>query len=155
MSQHRATIRWKSATHEFLAGRYSREHVWRFDGGLTVPASSSPAVVRVPYSNPANIDPEEAYVASISSCHMLTFLHLARVAGFQIDSYDDEAVGETVKNDSGVPWVGTVVLNPKIVYGGDKRPSPDEEDHLHHQAHEQCFISQSIKTAVTVAKVSQ
>jgi organic hydroperoxide reductase OsmC/OhrA len=152
MSQHTATIVWKSESPDFMTGRYSRAHAWRFDGGLTVPASSSPAVVRAPLSNPANIDPEEAYVASISSCHMLTYLHLARLAGFSIESYEDQAVGETVKNERGVPWIATVVLAPRIVYGADKRPTPEEEDRLHHQAHEQCFVSQSIRTEVTVKR---
>ena len=122
MSQHKATISWKGGGSDYAAGRYSREHSWSFDGGLTVPASSSPAVVRPPMSNPANVDPEEAYVAAISSCHMLTFLHVARIAGFQIDAYDDEAVGDMAKNAEGVSWVATVTLNPRITYGGDKRP---------------------------------
>jgi organic hydroperoxide reductase OsmC/OhrA len=152
MSQHKAIVSWKSATTEFLAGRYSREHVWRFDGGLEVPASAAPSVVRPPFSNPANVDPEEAFVASLSSCHMLTFLHLARLRGFQIDGYEDEAIGEMAKNEHGIPWVATVTLNPKIAYGGEKRPTPEEEDHLHHLAHEQCFISQSVKTTVTVRR---
>jgi organic hydroperoxide reductase OsmC/OhrA len=153
MSQHKATICWSAATPEYMSGKYSREHTWSFDGGLTVPASSSPAVVRVPLSNPANVDPEEAYVASLSSCHMLTFLHVARVAGFHVDRYDDEAVGEMAKNERGVPWIATVTLNPKITYAGDKRPSAAEEAELHHKAHEGCFISQSVKTEVKVAGV--
>jgi organic hydroperoxide reductase OsmC/OhrA len=154
MSQHKATINWQSVAPDlFPSGRYSREHTWTFDGGLTVPASSSPAVVRAPLSNPANIDPEEAFVASLSSCHMLTYLHLARLAGFQIASYIDEAVGDMAKNEHGVPWIATCVLNPRIVYAGDKRPSSEEEERLHHQAHEQCFVSQSVKTAVTVNRV--
>ncbi len=152
MSQHTATIQWTNTSPDFMTGRYSREHTWRFDGGLSVPASSSPAVVRAPLSNPANIDPEEAYVASISSCHMLTYLHLARIAGFAIESYEDQAVGETVKNERGVPWIATVVLAPRIVYGGDKRPTPEDEDRLHHQSHEQCFVSQSIRTEITVKR---
>jgi organic hydroperoxide reductase OsmC/OhrA len=151
MSQHKATISWSAATPEFMSGKYSREHTWSFDGGLTVPASSSPAVVRVPLSNPANVDPEEAYVASLSSCHMLTFLHVARLAGFQIDRYDDDAVGDMAKNERGIPWIATVTLNPKVTYGGDKRPSAAEEAELHHKAHEGCFISQSVKTDVKVA----
>jgi len=153
MSQHKATIDWNRGSAEFSKGRYSREHTWRFDGGLSVAASSSPAVVPVPWSNIAAIDPEEAFVASIASCHMLTFLHVARLAGFDIESYEDEAVGHTAPNEKRVPWVATVTLNPKIVYGGDKRPTAEEEAHLHHLAHEQCFISQSVKTAVTVAGV--
>jgi organic hydroperoxide reductase OsmC/OhrA len=151
--EHKAIISWRTSGGDFTRGRYSREHTWSFDGGLTVPASSSPAVVPTPLSNPAHVDPEEAFVASLSSCHMLTFLHLARLAGFQVDSYDDHAVGHMSPNDKGVPWVSNVTLNPKIVYGGDRRPSPEEEAHLHHQAHEQCFISQSVRTEVTVAGV--
>lgn len=153
MSQHTATITWNAATPDFMQGRYSREHTWSFDGGLTVPASASPAVVRPPMSNPANIDPEEAYVASISSCHMLTFLHVARRAGFHIDAYVDEAVGHTTPNERKVPWVSTVTLNPKITYGGERRPTPEEEARLHHQAHDECFIAQSVKTEIKVAGV--
>src|SRR5437773_5968957 len=93
MSEHKATISWKRTSPDFLKGKYSREHTWTFDGGTTVPASPSPSVVPVPYSNPANVDPEEAFVASVSSCHMLTFLYLACQRGFQVDSYDDEAAG--------------------------------------------------------------
>lgn len=152
MSQHKATLSWKSSSPgDFMAGKFSREHTWSFDGGLQVPASSSPAVVRPPMSNPANIDPEEAYVASISSCHMLTFLYAAKIAGFQIDAYEDEAVGEMAKSATGVPWMATVTLNPRISYGGDKRPSPAEETELHKKAHHGCFIAQSVKTDIKVA----
>ena len=154
MSQHTAKIAWRRAEPGFLEGRYSREHTWSFDGGLSVAASSSPAVVRAPYSNPANIDPEEAFVASISSCHMLTFLHVARLAGFQVDSYEDEAVGHTTPNERRVPWVSAVTLSPRITYGGERRPTPDEESRLHHQAHDGCFIAQSVKTEITVTGVA-
>jgi organic hydroperoxide reductase OsmC/OhrA len=150
MSQHRARISW-NGTGDFLKGKFSREHSWTFDGGLVVPASSSPSVVPAPYSNPANIDPEEAFVASLSSCHMLTFIYLAYKGGFLVESYDDDAVGVLTKNDKGVPWISEVVLNPAVRYGGDKRPTAEQEEALHHAAHEQCFISQSVKTAVRVA----
>jgi len=153
MAQHKATIEWNRGDADFLKGRYSREHKWLFDGGLSVAASSSPAVVPVPWSNIAAIDPEEAFVASLSSCHMLTFLHVARLGGFDVASYHDQAVGHTAPNEKRVPWVATVVLNPKIVYAGDKRPTDEEEAHLHHLAHEQCFIAQSVKTEVKVAGV--
>ena len=133
-----------------MQGRFSRAHTWAFDGGLVVAASASPAVVRPPLSDPSAIDPEEAFVASLSSCHMLTFLHLARRAGFQVDSYEDAAVGELTKNTAGVLSISAVKLSPRIVYGGDKRPSPDELEQLHHDAHEQCFIAQSVKTEITV-----
>ncbi len=150
MSEHKATIKWRRTSPEFLKGRYSREHTWVFDGGFTVPASPSPFVVPVPYSNPAHVDPEEAFVAAISSCHMLTFLHLASKSGFQVDSYDDEAVGVMAKNEKGVSWVSLVKLNPKIAFGGGKLPTPADQEQLHHLAHEQCYIANSIKTALVV-----
>jgi organic hydroperoxide reductase OsmC/OhrA len=150
MSEHKAFVSWKCTSPAFLTGKYSREHAWIFDGGATVPASSSPSVVPVPNSNPAFVDPEEAFVASISSCHMLTFLYLACRRGFQVDSYHDEAIGHVTKNEKGVPWVSLVTLHPRIVYGGDKQPTPADEGQLHHLAHEQCFIANSIKTEVKV-----
>ena len=150
MSEHRATIRWAHTEGDFLKGRYSREHTWTFDGGLMVPASPSPSAVPKPYCNEANVDPEEAFVASLSSCHMLTYLFLAMKAGFQVVSYEDEAVGTMTKNERGIFWVSSVVLNPRIVYGGDKRPTHEDESRLHHAAHDQCFISNSVKTEVTV-----
>src|SRR4051812_43112315 len=145
MSEHRATIRWKSEG-DFTKGRFSREHTWSFDGGMTIAASSSPSAVPLPYSNPANVDPEEAFVAALSSCHMMTFLFLAFRKGFQVAAYDDDAVGMMTKNERGVLWVSSVVLRPVITYAGDKRPTPAEEEELHHRAHEQCFIAQSVKT---------
>lgn len=150
MSDHKATITWKRTSPDFLKGKYSREHSWTFDGGLTIPASPSPSVVPTPYSNPANVDPEEAYVASISSCHMLTFLYLASKQGFIVDSYTDEAVGTMTKNEKGVSWVSLVTLHPQIIYSGEKLPTQADEEHLHHLAHEQCFIANSVKTEITV-----
>jgi organic hydroperoxide reductase OsmC/OhrA len=134
-----------------LKGKYSREHSWTFDGGLTVPASSSPSVVRPPYSNPAHVDPEEAFVAAIASCHMLTFLYLAARAGYEVGSYVDEAVGTMSNNERGVPWVSRVVLAPKIAYLGGKVPAASEETRLHEQAHHDCFISNSVKTEIVVS----
>jgi organic hydroperoxide reductase OsmC/OhrA len=150
MSEHRATIRWHGGGGDYLKGRYSREHTWTFDGGLTVPASSSPSVVPPPMSNPAHVDPEEAFVASLSSCHMLTYLYLCQRAGYVVASYDDEAIGVMTKNEQGVPWISTVTLHPRVVYGGDKQPAREDEERLHHAAHEGCFISQSVKTTVDV-----
>ena len=150
MSQHKATVSWKSDSENFLTGKYSRVHTWTFDGGAVVAASASPSVVPAPYSSAAGVDPEEAFVASISSCHMLTYLFLAYQRGFQVDSYQDVATGEMAKNEKGVPWVSSVVLRPKIAYSGDKIPSEAEVAELHHQSHEQCFIANSIKTQVTV-----
>lgn len=151
MSEHKAFILWENTGGEFTKGRYSREHLWKFDGGVSVPASPSPSVVPPPYSNPACVDPEEAFVAAVSSCHMLTYLYVAGRQGFQVDRYEDEAVGVMTKNEAGVPWVSRITLNVHIQYGGGKPPTPEEEDHLHHLAHEQCYIANSIRTAVTVA----
>jgi|SRR5580765_3536768 len=150
MSEHKATITWSRRDDDFLKGKYSREHTWAFDGGLKLPASPSPAVVPAPYSNPADIDPEEAFVASVSSCHMLTFLHLASKEGFQVDSYQDESIGLMTKNEEGVPWISSIILNPKIAWSGSKLPSLEEQHRLHHLAHQQCFIANSIKTQVEV-----
>lgn len=123
-----------------------------FDGGARVPASASPAVVPAPWSNPANVDPEEAYVAAIASCHMLTFLFVASKAGFTVEAYRDDAIGMMAKNTSGVPWVAKVTLAPQIRWGA-RRPSTEEEDRLHEAAHEGCFIAQSVKTEITVTPV--
>lgn len=150
MSEHKAIIRWTRSGPDFLKGKYSREHSWTFDDGLTIPASPSPFVVPAPWSNAASVDPEEAFVASISSCHMLTFVWLASRAGFIADSYEDEALGAMSKNERGVPWIGTVKLRPRIVWSGEKTPAAADLDRLHHAAHEQCFIANSIKTVVTV-----
>jgi organic hydroperoxide reductase OsmC/OhrA len=153
MSEHKAKIQWKFSQGDFLKGTYSREHSWTFDGGVTVPASSSPFAVRVPFSNPANVDPEEAFVASLSSCHMLTFLYVASRKGFEIMSYEDDAVGVLTKNEHGNLWVSSVVLHPRITYGA-KTPTREEEDQMHHAAHDQCFIANSVKTDVKVSSVA-
>jgi organic hydroperoxide reductase OsmC/OhrA len=151
MHEHKATIHWQNQGPDFLKGRYSREHTWTFDGGLTVPASSSPSVVPVPWSNAANIDPEEAYVAALSSCHMLTFLWFAGKAGFLVESYRDTAVGVMAKNERGSFWVSKVALHPEIVWGGGKAPTASELDQLHHRSHDECFIANSVKTEVIVS----
>jgi len=148
MGEYKATLQWERNGGEVLKGKYSREHTWTFDGGLTVPASSSPLVVPLPYSNPAGVDPEEAFVASIASCHMLTFLYLASKQSIVVDHYRDEAVGTMAKGENGVPWMKRVTLNPKITYSGDRLPTEQEVAHLHHLAHEQCYIANSIKTEV-------
>ncbi len=150
MSQHKATVSWKCDNETFLQGKFSRAHSWSFDGGQVVPASASPSVVPAPLSSAAAVDPEEAFVASISSCHMLAFLWGAKKAGFRIDAYEDEAVGDMTKNERGVLWLSKVTLHPRITYGGDKRPTPDDEAELHHKAHDGCFIAQSVKTEIVV-----
>jgi organic hydroperoxide reductase OsmC/OhrA len=150
MSKHHATIRWKNSGPDFLNRRYSREHTLHFDGGAVVAGSPSPHIVPAPWSNPAGVDPEETFVASVASCHMLWFLHVAIDAGFQADSYEDEAVGLMTKNERGVLWISEITLRPRIVWGGVRLPTLEEVAHLHHLAHEQCFIANSIKTEVRI-----
>ncbi len=150
MSEHLATIQWTRSGPDFLKGQFSREHTWSFDGGLTVAASPSPSVVPAPWSNPAGVDPEEAFVASIASCHMLTFVWLASRGGFVVERYRDVATGSMTKNERGVPWVSKVTLRPEIVWGGEKQPAPADLERLHHLAHEQCFIANSVKTEIVV-----
>ena len=143
MAHYTATVQWRRGADEpFTDNRYSRGHQWRFDGGVSIRASSSPHVVPR-YSDPAGVDPEEAFIAALSACHMLTFLHLAAKAGFVVDSYDDVAEGVMAKTDGRV-WVSQVILRPRVVWSG---PVPDELA-LHHAAHEDCFIANSVKTDV-------
>ncbi|HVK89369.1 MAG TPA: OsmC family protein [Kofleriaceae bacterium] len=152
MADHRATIQWsgEAAAGDFVKGKYSREHTWAFDGGVTVPASSSPSVVPAPWSSAAGVDPEEAYVASIASCHMLTFLYVAAKAGFAITGYRDEAIGALTKNERGVPWVSKVTLAP-VIQWADRAPTAEELAGLHHAAHEGCFIASSVKTEIEIS----
>ena len=150
MSSHTATIEWTLAGDaDFAGGRYSREHSWRFDGGAVVAASPTPAIVPEPYSNPACVDPEEAFVASVASCHMLTFLHVASQRGFTVASYRDDAVGSMTRNDQGAFWISEIVLNPQISFNG-AAPTEAQLDDLHADAHEQCFIANSVKTEILV-----
>jgi organic hydroperoxide reductase OsmC/OhrA len=145
---HNVQVRWSRGEAVFTDNRYSRGHTWHFDGGVEVPASSSPHVVRVPYSVAAAVDPEEAFVASISSCHMLWFLSLAAQAGLRVDQYQDEAVGVMGKNAAGKNAVTRVTLQPRVTFSGDKLPSRPEVDELHHKAHEECFIANSVTTEI-------
>ncbi len=151
MSTYTAKISWKSDSPEtFTKNRYSRGHTWSFDGGIEVPASSSPHAVRVPFSVEEAVDPEEALVAATSSCHMLTFLWVAAKKGFVIDSYEDNAVGEMTEGDGGKQWVSKITLDPKIEWSGDNKPTEDQIAEMHHEAHEGCYIANSIKSEVVV-----
>ncbi len=151
MSSYRAKIRWTSDAPEmFTTGKYSRGHEWEFDEGVTVAASSSKHAVRLPYSVEAAVDPEEALVAAASSCHMLTFLWLAGSAGFRVDAYTDEAVGEMATDAYGSQWISTITLDPQINWAGDKLPTAQEIAELHHNAHKQCYIANSIKSDIVV-----
>jgi organic hydroperoxide reductase OsmC/OhrA len=153
MSIYTAKIVWKNDSPDtFTKNRYTRGHEWQFDGGISVPASSSPHSVRVPYSLEAAVDPEEALVAAASSCHMLSFLWVAARKGFNIDSYEDDAVGEMTETD-GKQWISTITLDPQIEWSGETRPTADEIAEMHHAAHEVCYIANSIKSEVVVKNV--
>lgn len=148
--QYRASVKWSRGGATFTDQRYSRAHTWSFDGGVSVPASSSPLSVKLPYSVAEAVDPEEAFVAALASCHMLTFLYVAAKQGYVVDSYSDEAVGEMTKNERGKFWVSRVMLAPAIAFSGEKRPSPEQFEELHHLAHEECFIANSVKSDIVV-----
>jgi len=149
MSTYTAKIDWKNDSPEMFAkNQYSRGHTWEFDGGVTVPASSSPHSVRVPYSIEEAVDPEEALVAASSSCHMLSFLYVAAKAGFNVESYEDNAVGEMI-NDKGKQWISTITLDPQIVWSGDT-PTAAQLAAMHHEAHEICYIANSIKSEIII-----
>ena len=148
MGKHTAIVRWSRGDDDFKANKHSRAHEWEFDGGLKVPASASPDIVPLPYSVAENVDPEEAFVASISSCHMLFYLHKSRDAGFVVNSYEDEAVGVLEKNAAGRLAITRVTLNPVVSYEGPV-PSAEQVEALHHEAHELCFIANSIMTEIT------
>lgn len=148
MHEYQATISWERRPADAPARRYSRAHTWTFDGGVTVPASASPHIVPAPYSEAAAVDPEEAFVAAISSCHLLWFLDIAARRGFQVADYVDRAVGVMEKNESGRLAVTRVTLRPKATFSGTPRPTATEIDAMHHAAHAECFIANSVKTDV-------
>lgn len=152
--EYQALIHWARGDAAFTDNRYSRGHTWGFDGGLEVPASASPFVVRPPLSVEAAIDPEEAFVAALASCHMLWFLHLAAQEGWCVDDYRDAAVGVMGKNPEGRISVLSVTLHPKVAFGGAGKPAEAALETLHHRAHEACFIANSVKTEVRVKPVT-
>lgn len=154
MSEYVATIHWERGEQAFIDEKYSRAHEWRFDGGATIPASASPDIVPLPMSVAENVDPEEAFVASLSSCHMLYFLHIAAGFGYVIDEYTDEAVGHMDRNADGKIVMTKVILRPKASYSGDKIPDQTEIEKMHHRAHELCFIANSVNTDVVTEIVS-
>jgi len=149
MSEYIATVRWRRDNDEaFIDNCYSRGHEWRFDGGISVPASSSPHVVPLPYSVDTNVDPEEAFVASLSSCHMLFFLSIAARNKFVVNEYVDHAVGFMEKNDEDRIAMTKVILKPRTSFFDNNRPDRSKLEEMHHQAHQQCFIANSVKTEV-------
>lgn len=150
MSKHTAAVEWTRGEQDFLDGRYSRVHRVLFDGGISFDGSASPSVVRAPMSSEQAVDPEELFVASLSSCHMLVFLHEAQKAGFRVDHYVDHAEGELGRNGEGRIAVTKVVLRPQVSFHGDHAADEGALAELHHKAHEGCFIANSVKTDVRV-----
>ncbi len=150
MGTYTATVAWSRKGQVYTDGKYSRAHVWRFDGGVEVPASSSPHIVKPPLSDASAVDPEEGFIASLSSCHMLFFLDFARRAGFRVDTYEDPAEGVLAKGADGRMAMTVVTLRPSVAFSGEKRPSPADIERLHHDSHEACFIANSVKTEVRV-----
>ena len=145
-----ATVHWQNSGEKLRSNRYSRVHTWTFDGGKVIDASSSPDIVPVPMSDASAVDPEEAFVASLSSCHMLWFLSIAAKAGFEVVAYRDEAVGEMQTNEAGKEWIGNVRLRPKVTWSGQREPSAAEMAQLHERAHADCFIANSVKTEIRI-----
>jgi organic hydroperoxide reductase OsmC/OhrA len=152
--EYRATIRWTRGEGEgFSDNRYSRGHMWSFDGGIEVQGSASPSVVPLPLSREDAVDPEEAFVAAVSSCHMLTFLSIAAKKRFTVDRYEDKALGVMTKNGNGKLFVSKVTLDPMIEFSGDKLPTPEQIADMHHLAHKECFIANSVLTEIVVAGI--
>ena len=150
MSTHQAVIEWERGTQVFVDRRYRRAHRWVFDGGQTLAASSSPAVVAPPLSDPAAVDPEEAYVAALSSCHMLWFLDLACSRGYRVDVYRDAALGHMTRDEAGRLWIGRVQLRPHVVFSGTVQPDEPAALELHHAAHARCFLANSVRSTIEI-----
>lgn len=148
MAEYKATIIWERGNQLFTDNHYSRAHKWKFDEGIEIRASSSPHIVPLPYSDAVAIDPEEAFVASLSSCHMLWFLSIAAKNNFCVDNYSDEACGVMGKDDSGRLFITHVILQPKTLFSGSHLPTEDELILMHDKAHKECFIANSVKTNV-------
>lgn len=148
MSHYTTEVLWIRENQDFLSNRYSRKHVLRFDGGLEVPGSSSPQVVPIPMSDPSAVDPEEAFVASLASCHMLWFLSIAARQKYCADRYFDAAVGVMEKNPAGKMAITVVTLRPEVHFSGERLPTSEQIIRMHHEAHEECFIANSVKTEV-------
>ncbi len=153
MATYTAEVLWARGEQPFLDQRYSRVHRLRFDGGVEVPGSASPHVVRAPMSDAAAVDPEESFVASLSACHMLWFLSIAARHGYRVDTYHDTAEGTMARNAAGKLAMTAVVLRPRVTFSGERLPDAATLAALHHEAHEECFIANSVLTAVSVAPV--
>lgn len=154
MARYQAIVSWQRMPAEiFTDRRYSRAHQWQFDGGAIIAASSSPHIVPLPYSCAEHVDPEEAFIAALSSCHMLFFLALAAEQGWCVDHYEDKASGTLAQNEEGHMSMTEVVLKPKVDFSGDRQPTHEEQENLHRLAHEKCFIANSVKTKVLISAI--
>jgi organic hydroperoxide reductase OsmC/OhrA len=148
MTDYHASITWQRDGARFTDNRYRRLHTWKFDAGLEVPASASPHSVPLPYSEARAVDPEEALVAAVSSCHMLWFLSIAAKRGFVVERYADNPIGTLGTNARGKEAITVITLRPAIAFGGSKSPSPAEVDAIHHEAHEVCCLANSVTAEV-------
>ncbi len=148
MARYTAEVTWLRGEQDFLDNRYSRRHTLRFDGGAEVPGSSSPHVVPLPMSDAAGVDPEEAFVAALASCHMLWFLSIAAARKFRVDRYFDAPEGVMDKNVDGRLAMTVVTLRPRVTFSGDRIPTREQIERLHHLAHEECFIATSVRSEV-------
>lgn len=153
MAIHTATVLWQRGDQVFTDRQYVRAHEWRFDGGVTVVGSSAPGVLKPPLSREDAVDPEEALIAAVSSCHMLFFLEFAAKGGFRIDRYEDAAEGVLEKNEAGRFWISKVTLQPTITWSGPKKPNREDIATLHEKSHDHCFIANSLKGEVTIADI--
>ncbi len=144
MAEHKVSVHWQRSSDDFSYEAYTRDHVWKFEGGVEVPASAAPAF----RGNPARVDPEEAFVAALSSCHMLSLLAIAARKRFRLDTYDDDAVGHLEKSADGKLVITRVYLRPRIKFSGERIPTLEQIEKLHDEAHEECFIANSVKTEV-------
>ena len=155
MAIYTAEILWSREGQDFLDNRYSRKHLLRFDGGLEVPASSSPHVVPLPMSDASALDPEEAFVSSISSCHMLWFLSIAAKRKFCVDRYQDKVEGIMEKNENGKMFIAVVTLKPSVIFSGKNQPTTEQIEAMHYLAHEECFIANSVTSEVRCEPVHE
>jgi organic hydroperoxide reductase OsmC/OhrA len=149
MAEYSATVVWENENSPFIGGRYSRAHTWEFDGGTVVRASSSPHSVPLPYSDASAVDPEEALVAALASCHMLWFLSIAAKRGFTVQTYRDGAKGTLARNAKGKMYMNAVTLRPHVRFTGDRIPDADTVRAMHEEAHAECYIANSVLTELT------
>ncbi|MCB1231201.1 MAG: OsmC family protein [Verrucomicrobiae bacterium] len=146
MSQHQAKLSWTRGDAGFGYKEYPRDHQWTFPrSGQTLKAAAAPDFL----GGPDCVDPEESFTAALTSCHLLTFLAIASMSGYVVDSYEDEPVGYLEKAEDGKPWLAKVVMHPTITFSGDKQPTPEQVEMLHEKSHKECFLARSVKTEIT------